>query len=297
MPSKENAGSRSKAPVNRENRAVGVDSRLQPQGFIEYNGRRVADVRQAPKSSCQFEVVPIEIVLNIMSLLGWEGSVTLGLTCPEMYEAYKRLYPLKIPLKTLVDTTTTVAPLPGAPAQVELYKLISNWHGLGERYVYYEPASEPRWGIETPTRFLLKSVYGVVNDDSPRDSPEVVMRKDIFFDYFDFYSYSEMLKYVASSSRLHGWTWDGTRPALSPFEKFPLPYPYNMAHKEWEKKAIEVMVESIEVAHEKQHWKWYWGTSFLWMNDRDHRICRSWAPKIAEMALDTFSEWIAMTGF
>ncbi|KAI9640454.1 hypothetical protein NHQ30_011200 [Ciborinia camelliae] len=294
---KKKAASKSKPPRNRKKGAV--DVRPKPESAksksTQYNRRMDVAVRQeqAPKSWAEFGDLSLDIILCIMDLLGWEGSVCLGLSCPEMYQAYKRLYPLKVPLRNLVDTTL---PSQHLQTQIQLYKLIQDWSGIGDKYSYW--ACHFTWGSYLPksmyyypSRFLFKSVY----ED---DGEFAVSRSRLRRRYEDYHIYSmpsEVLSLPAYPDWLIPWA-GGDDSWSSLLKKYRLPNPYNVGQENWEKEATKVIKQSIEAVRDRSHWNWFWSQSSFWGENYDH-FERVWAAHHADISWDAFSEWRVMSGF
>ncbi|KAF7877391.1 hypothetical protein EAF04_001071 [Stromatinia cepivora] len=261
--------------------------------------------RKAPKYGCELGDFSLEIIYHIMEHLGWANSVPLGLTCSEMYDVYKRLYPLKIKLRSAVDVP---ARYNSPPTQVPLYRLINHWHGLGhgyelwtERFSWENPIQRKRPGRITlgPSRFLLESVYPRVPKDAPEDHPGKILRTRLRESYEDYYLFTRPRHYQKKlCTELIDWPgwpipWEGGEDPERPFKSSHLPSPFNMGLENWEEEATKVILSTMEVAYDRKHWGWYWENCFLWQQNRAS-FQEIWASRHAELALDALSEWTSM---
>ncbi|TGO21387.1 hypothetical protein BPAE_0223g00160 [Botrytis paeoniae] len=237
--------------------------------------------------------LPLEIIYNVMGLLGWEGSTCLGLTCPELYDAYRALYPSKVPLRSLVDTTLPFRLYPVTQIEmtqlyppIELYKLVGNWNGLKNRYLFWKndlcwkrentgcPTSMttaldvPSSGV--PDRFLLPSDYEFTRTDRT-DHTLVDYDEDI-------------------SVHL------GSKEATLLLQASRIPFPFNLG-AEWDSKAKKLIVESINLAPCAGSWQFYWKSTNIWQRNTLYFDKKWKSAEAAEKALDHFPEWIEMIGF
>ncbi|KAF5867839.1 uncharacterized protein Bfra_007035cb [Botrytis fragariae] len=254
---------------------------------------------------CELGKFPLDIMFHIMGHLGWAGSVCLGLTCSQMYEIYKRLYPLKIPLREWVETSSP--PLcrePSEPARVQLFQLLEAWHG--HQYTCWNPNSP--WGRDKgsnvntqviPARFLRKSVY----DITPLNNTPEVIAKNNMLRYSLWRSYQDYFWF--RNSRINQKNIDDSLIAWPPgrlsrenhpkfaFRIHPLPNPYNVGVERWEKEATKVILSTIDVARDRRHWRWYWKNCLLFRRNYA-RFQEAWAERQAEIGSSAFSEWLFM---
>lgn len=255
----------------------------------------------ALKSGCELGDFPREIVFHVMEALGWAGSVSLSLTCTEMYDIFKRIYPPKIRLRTWVDTTT-FSPYSTKPTRIRLHNLIENWDGLrgytfwAGSYPWNKHRVSPendRWAV---SRFLRQSVYGDVSEDTSKASPEASLRERLLENYQDCtfskipHSFQRLIdrKYPRWPGSPTPWQRNGS--AERPFRGMTLPSPYNMGVEGWEREAKKVIVDSMGKAYDWKHLAWYWRNFYLWRRNKAS-FREIWDLRQAEIALDIFSEW------
>ncbi|APA15804.1 predicted protein [Sclerotinia sclerotiorum 1980 UF-70] len=209
------------------------------------------DIRpsKASKNGCELGDLPLEIAYHIMEHLFWANSVPLGLTCPQMYGVYKRLYPLKIKLRHALDGP---ARYNYSPTQIPLYRLINGWHGLGQGYELWtegfsweHPLRRKRAVITAlaPARFVLESVYPRVPKDASDDHPGKILRRRLRESYEDYYFFTRPHHYQKYTCKpLQEWScwpipWEGGDNAELPFESSHLPNPFNVGLQNWEEQA------------------------------------------------------------
>ncbi|KAF5867838.1 uncharacterized protein Bfra_007035ca [Botrytis fragariae] len=254
--------------------------------------------------------LPLEIIYNVMGLLGWEGSTCLGLTCPELYAAYRALYPSKVPLRSLVDTTlpfrlysVTKIEMTQLYPPIKLYKLVGNWSGLKDRYFFWEDdlcwkkenagystsmttaLDVPSSGV--PDHFLLASVYA-------NKIQNMKILQERYQDY-------ELTRTDRTNRTLMDYDEDssvylGSKEATLLLQASRIPSPFNLG-AEWDSKAKKVIVESINLAPCALFWQVYWKSTNIWRQNALYFDKKWKSAEAAEKALDHFPEWIEMIGF
>ncbi|KAF7959417.1 hypothetical protein EAE96_001036 [Botrytis aclada] len=242
-----------------------------------------------------------------MGLLGWEGSTCLALTCPELYAAYRALYPSKVPLRSLVDTSLPLRLYPVTEIEmtqlyppIELYKLLENWHGLKDEYFFWD--TDPYWNTENsgystsmapmvdvtssgvPDRFLLASVYA-------KNIQNMKMLQERYQDC-EFTRTDRTLvdPFEDSANYL------ATKEENSLLQASRIPSPFNLG-VEWDRKAKKVIMESINLAPLASVWQSYWKSTNIWQRNGLYFDGKFKSAKAVEKALDDFPEWIEMIGF
>ncbi|KAF7934628.1 uncharacterized protein EAE98_002673 [Botrytis deweyae] len=254
--------------------------------------------------------LPLEIIYNVMGLLGWEGSTCLGLTCPELYAAYRALYPSKVPLRSLVDTSLPFRLHPVTELEmsqlyppIELYKLVENWNGLKDRYFFWEndlcwtrenagystsmttELDVPSSGV--PDRFLLASVFA-------NKIQKMKMLQERYQDYES--TRTDRTDCTSVDDEQDTSTYLGSKEGGLLLQVNRIPSPFNLG-AEWDSKAKRVIVESINLAPSALFWKIHWKYTNIWQRNRLY-FDRKWkAAEAVERALDNFSDWIEMIGF
>ncbi|KAF7896682.1 uncharacterized protein EAF01_009085 [Botrytis porri] len=254
--------------------------------------------------------LPLEILYNVMGLLGWEGSTSLGLTCPEIYAAYRALYPSKVPLRSLVDTSLPFRLYPVTEIEmaqlyppIELYKLVGNWNGLKDQYFFWE--DDTYWKNEnagyntstTPTldvlssgvpdRFLLASTFA-----NKIQNMKILQERyqDYEFTRIGGKEHTFVDSYEGSSVYLD------TKEANLLLQASRIPSPFDLG-AEWDSKAKRVIIESINLAPRALVWRSYWRSTNIWNRNTLYFDRKLKSAEAAERALDQFPEWIEMIGF
>ncbi|TGO38285.1 hypothetical protein BHYA_0078g00380 [Botrytis hyacinthi] len=253
--------------------------------------------------------LPLEIIYKVMGLLGWEGSTCLGLTCPELYAAYRVLYPSKVPLRSLVDTSLPFRLYPVTEIEmtelyrpIELYKLVGDWSGLKDQYFFWKndrcwrresagcssrmttALNLPSSGVPIPDLFLLASVFA-----------DKIQNMKILQERYEDYEFTRSDRtltdfYDDSSSHMD------TKGANLLLQASRIPSPFNLG-AEWDSKAKKVIVESINLASSALFWKSYWKYTNIWQRNLLY-FGKKWkSAEAVEKALDHFPEWIEMIGF
>ncbi|KAF7959418.1 hypothetical protein EAE96_001037 [Botrytis aclada] len=254
-------------------------------------------------------------MVKIMEELGWAGSVCLGLTCSQMYQIYKRLYPLKISLQEYVEAAPPysfpVSKTP-KPAGFQLFQLLETWHG--DQYTYWEPVSS--WGRVpgsnvdiriVPARFLRKSIYDTTALYKTRFiAPDsMILRCSLERNYEDYFWFrtprinpeTNINDAFGSMDSTEAWPPGWVSQEENPESAFrmrnPLPNPYNMGVENWEKEAKKVILSTMDMAHNRRHWSWYWKECFLFRENFDF-FQECWAEHQGEINSSVFSEWLLM---
>ncbi|TGO15623.1 hypothetical protein BTUL_0038g00540 [Botrytis tulipae] len=253
--------------------------------------------------------LPLEIIYKVMGLLGWEGSTCLGLTCPELYAAYRALYPSKVPLRSLVDISLPFRLYPVTEIEmtelyppIELYKLVGDWSGLKDQYFFWQndrcwrkesagfssrmttALDIPSSGVPIPDLFLLASVFA-----------DKIQNMKILQERYEDY------KFTRSDFKLTDLDEDGssymdTKGANLLLQGSRIPSPFNLG-AEWDGKAKKVIVESINLASSALFWKSYWKYTNIWQRNFSYFNKKWKSAEAVEKALDDFPEWIEMIGF
>ncbi|TEY84075.1 hypothetical protein BOTCAL_0022g00500 [Botryotinia calthae] len=263
--------------------------------------------RVPPRTQCRFGDLPLEIIYNVMELLGPEGSICLGLTCPELHATYRGLYSSKISLRSLVDTTLPFRLYPVTELEmsqlyppVELYKLVEGWKGLKDRYFFWEndlcwksenamfPMSNipvldgPSTGV--PDRFLLASFYANNVQDM-----KILQERYQDYEYTRNDCTSEDLD---EDVPVHS----GPKGATLLLQASRIPSPFNIG-VEWDRKAKQIIMESINLAPCALYWQLYWKFTHIWQRNALY-FGKKWnSAEAAEEALNHYPEWIEMIGF
>ncbi|KAF7894256.1 hypothetical protein EAF00_007770 [Botryotinia globosa] len=253
--------------------------------------------------------LPLEIINNVMELLGWEGSTCLGLTCPELYAAYRALYPSKVPLQSLVDTSLPFRLYPVTDIEmaelyppIELYKLVGDWSGLKDQYFFWKDdrcwrkesagfaprmttaLDIPSSGVPIPDLFLLASKFA-----------DKIQNMKILQERYEDY------KFTRSDFKLTDFDEDGssymdTKGANFLLQGSRIPSPFNLG-AEWDSNSKKVIVESINLASTALFWKSYWKHTNIWQRNFLYFNQKWESAEAVEKALDNFREWIEMIGF
>lgn len=253
--------------------------------------------------------VPLEIIYKVMELLGWEGSTCLGLTCPELYAAYRTLYPSKVPLGSLVDISLPFRLYPVTEIEmtklyppIPLYKLVGDWSGLKDQYFFWK--NDRCWRKES-AGLLSKMTSALDLPASGVKAPDLFLLASVFADKFQnmmiLQERYEDYAFTRSDRKLPD-SWDDTssyrdtQGANLLLQASRIPSPLNLG-AEWDSKAKKVILESMNLASSAHFWKSYWIYTNIWQRNFSYFNTKWKSAEAVEKALDNFPEWIKMIGF
>ncbi|KAM0319611.1 hypothetical protein ACHAO8_001034 [Botrytis cinerea] len=133
-----------------------------------------------PEKNSIVEILPAELISNIMEHLGPTFGAVFGLTCHQVHDEYKRQYPHSdaLLLETLLWDKTSKEDVqhPLFRPNARLYELLDEWIGNGDttKYIYFRDislgSSDLLMYCAIPGfyvgKFLLRDIYGEEADPS-----------------------------------------------------------------------------------------------------------------------------------
>ncbi len=202
-------------------------------------------------ASYQLMKLPKEILFRILENATVCSATCFGLTCHMIYYLFKTIYRHPIYLDEL--DTIKVKTYEGAETDftICLGLLLADWRGIGPRFRLWEPKVTPAFlredALVSAWHFVPKKTFGNTLERSV--SPD--------FGEFDkdtrlYLRYQDYALMVIDGSSL-------------------LPTPCNRAEKEWEREAMDIIVQDRRRYAEQGEWIGLWEPTRIWY-DRKQKI-------------------------
>ncbi|ESZ91727.1 hypothetical protein SBOR_7878 [Sclerotinia borealis F-4128] len=186
-------------------------------------------------------ILPPELVANIIQFLGPIFGAVFGLTYHQVYDEFKRQYPATIPLslETYLWNPDSQLDLqhPRFHPSAQLHQLLGTWMGSGDstKYFYFRDESLKyfkSWKSSVATsgqggQFLLQSIYGEGVSGSDHAIKQL------------------LVAWCAYGSIEEGWPWVYTDEEIPADEIQQYPSPFNMSGQGW----LDNMQEILTLHH------------------------------------------------